>query len=658
MLPDVAYMAQVIGLAISIYVIFAYLIGAKTKNSKLLESAKGGVGAVALLTTTASLILIYSLWTSDFSVKYVASYTSTDLPIFYKISAFWAGNAGSLLLWQWMLTIYAAIIAYSKKHQLTKMTPYVVSVLMINVVFFFLMLTFASNPFERLVFPPAEGNGLNPMLQHPGMVFHPITLYLGYVGFAVPFAYAMAALYLRQVDDLWIKITRKWTVVAWLFLTLGNLYGGQWAYVELGWGGYWAWDPVENASFLPWLTGTAFLHSVMIQERKDMLKIWNVSLVIITYALTIFGTFLVRSGVLSSVHAFADSNMGIYFLMFLFMVIIGAIYLTMDRLSLLKEQAEFQSLLSKESSFLINNLLLVGCAFAVFWGTIFPLVSQMVTGTSVTVGIPFFNKVAGPILLAMLLVMGVCPLIAWQKSTLKNLRENFLWPLVIAVAITIALIVYGITKPWAVIGYLVCAFVLLTHLQEFYRGTKVRRKMTGEGFLTALSRLCLKNRRRYGGYIIHIGIVLMAIGIIGSNHYDLEVTRSVRAGDVIEVGDYQLTFNKLDARREGANEVVYADIDAIKNNNYVGKIIPEKIFYPTWHQPRTEVAIISTFKEDLYITLAGWDSDGTTALKVNINPLVKWIWTGGYVLIFGTVFALWPGRGTNLGPKYRYLLNK
>ncbi len=658
MLPDIGHVALGIALVISIYVIVAYLVGVKKNNQNLLESAKGGVGAVALLTTAASLILINGLVTSDFSIKYVAQYTSTDLPLFYKVAAFWAGNAGSLLLWLWILTSYAAIIAYSRRHQLAAMNPYVISVLMLNVIFFLIMLTFISNPFERLAFPPAEGNGLNPMLQHPGMVFHPLTLYMGYVGFAVPFAYAMAALYLRRVDDLWIRITRKWTVFAWLFLTLGNLYGGQWAYVELGWGGYWAWDPVENASFLPWLTGTAFLHSVMIQERKDMLKIWNVCLVIITYCLTIFGTFLVRSGVLSSVHSFSDSNLGFYFLVFLFMIIIGAVYLTLDRLKILQHDNEFQSLLSKESSFLINNLLLVGVAFAVFWGTIFPLVSEAVTGDKVTVGAPFFDKVAGPILLAMIFVMGICPLIAWQKSTLKNFTDNFLWPLVFSVGFTIGLFFYGITKPWAILGYLVCTFVLLTHLQEFYRGTMVRKKLTGENILQAFGRLCLKNRRRYGGYVIHIGIVLMAVGIIGSNQYDLEITRSVRSGDVIQVADYHLRFNKLDMRREGPNEVVFADIDVYRNGQYAGKLTPEKIFYPTWPQPRTEVAIMGSWREDLYITLAGWDTDGTTALVININPLVQWIWFGGYLLVIGTLFALWPGRGNDLGPKYQYLAEK
>ncbi|MGF7184037.1 cytochrome c-type biogenesis protein CcmF [Desulfitispora alkaliphila] len=658
MLPEIGSIALMIALAISIYVIVAYLIGANTKNNKLLESAKGGVGAVALLTGSASAILFYSLYTSDFSVQYVARYTSTDLPLFYKLAAFWAGNSGSLLLWQLILTIYAAVVAYSKKHHLAKMTPYVVSILMLNVVFFFFMLNFVDNPFTRIPNPPAEGNGLNPMLQHPGMVFHPLTLFLGYVGFAVPFAYAMAALYLRRVDDAWIKVTRRWTVFAWLFLTLGNLYGGQWAYVELGWGGYWAWDPVENASFMPWLTGTAFLHSVMIQERKDMLKIWNVGLIITTYCLTLFGTFLVRSGVLSSVHSFADSNIGVFFLFFLLLMLLGAIYNVLNRTDVLKQESEFQSVVSKESSFLINNLLLVGSAFAVFWGTIFPVVSEAATGVKITVGEPFFNQVNGPILLAMLLVMGICPLIAWQKSTLENLRNNFLLPMVTSLVIGIGLFFYGIQNLAALLSYIVCAFVLLTHAQEFYRGTKVRRKITGENHLLALIRLSLKNRRRYGGYIIHMGIIFMAIGIIGSNFYNVETTRSVRAGEQIEIADYTLNFNKLSSRREGANEVVFADIDVYRNGSYYTNLQPEKIFYPTWHQPRTEVAIKGTLREDLYIILAGWDQDGTTALTVHVNPLVQWLWIGGYVLVLGTLFALWPGRGSELGPKYTKALTE
>jgi cytochrome c-type biogenesis protein CcmF len=652
MLPDMGYIFLLLGLAISLYVIAAYLIGARTGNQRLLESAKGGAGAVCLLVTISSFILIYALMTSDFSVKYVARYTSTDLLTLYKFSAFWAGNEGSLLLWLWTIVGYGAVIAYSKRHQLTQMNPYVLSIVMFNAVFFFVMIIFVANPFERLPVAPSEGNGLNPMLQHPGMVVHPVTTYLGYVGFLIPFAYAMAALILRRVDDVWIKITRRWTVIAWLFLTLGNMYGGQWAYVELGWGGMWAWDPVENASFMPWLTGSAFLHSVMIQERKDMLKIWNISLIILTYGLTLFGTFLVRSGILSSIHAFADSNIGLYILMFLGVMMIGALYILLDRIDLLREQNEIQSFLSKESSFLINNLLLVGSTFAVFWGTVFPLVSEAVTQTKVTVGAPFYNQVVGPILLAMILVMAICPLIAWQRSSWKSLWDNFAIPLVLAIGLGLGLFFFGITKPWAVLSAIVISFAIITHLQEFVRGTLARSRLTGEGAITALRNLLGKNRRRYGGYIIHLGIFMLAAAMVGEGFYGEEKTTSVRAGEIIQIGQYDLLFNKLDAKREGPNEIVFADMSVYKGDEFLGKMYPEKIFYPTWDQPRTNVAVRGTLAEDLYIVLAGWDQDGTTALKIDINPLMMWAWIGMYTMILGTLFALWPGKGSDLGPKY------
>ena len=386
--------------------------------------------------------------------------------------------------------------------------------------FFFLILGFVAKPFLLLNEIPIEGKGLNPMLQNPGMIIHPVTLYLGYVGLAIPFAFAMAALILKNVDDFWIKMTRRWTIIAWLFLSLGNIFGGQWAYVELGWGGYWAWDPVENASFMPWLTATAFLHSVMIQERKNMLKIWNISLIIVSYALTLFGTFLVRSGVLTSVHAFANSNLGLYFLIFMGVAVIGALYVLMSRYSLLKRSAgEFNSYISKESSFLINNLLLVGAAFGVFWGTIFPLVSEAVRGTKVTVGLPFFNKVEAPILLSMMFVMAICPMLAWQRSTLKNLKEKLLNPSYPCCSWNDF---NGCSRNPKSMGsnWLWGYYSIINHtLLRVLSRCKSRRKMTKETPFIALYRLMVKNRRRYGGYIVHLGIAFIAMGIIGSQNY-------------------------------------------------------------------------------------------------------------------------------------------
>ena len=457
-----------VGFALAIYSFLIMTLGISTKNQKLVNSGKGGVIAILVCSSLAMIMLLYFLGTSHFEYKYVTDYTSSDLPVIYKLTALWAGNSGSLLLWTFFLTLYMVMITFSRKMKGNPMVPYIASILLANAIFFFFILGFVARPFELLSQVPAEGKGLNPMLQNPGMIIHPVTLYLGYVGLAVPFAFAMAALIMKNMDDFWIKMTRRWTIIAWLFLSLGNIFGGQWAYVELGWGGYWAWDPVENASFMPWLTATAFLHSVMIQERKNMLKVWNISLIVISYALTLFGTFLVRSGVLTSVHAFADSNLGLYFLIFMGVAVIGALYILMSRYNLIKRSAgEFQSYVSKESSFLINNLLLVGAAFAVFWGTIFPLVSEAVRGTKVTVGMPFFNKVEAPILLSMMFIMAVCPLLAWQKSSLKNLRKNFLIPAILAVIGMVLMVVLGIQKAWAVIGYgVIISYLPLTSLSS------------------------------------------------------------------------------------------------------------------------------------------------------------------------------------------------
>jgi len=649
-MADLGYISLVIGFVLSIYAIVGQLIGHRLNNRNLIRSARGAVLAVAILASVASLALIYLLITSDFSIKYVYDYTSTDLPLFYKFAALWAGNGGSLLLWLWVLAIYAAVVTYADK--IEELTPYVSSILLGNAVFFLFILSFVSNPFEKLPYKPAEGAGLNPMLQNFGMVMHPVTTYLGYVGFAIPFAFAMAALIIKNTDDRWIKITRKWTILAWMFLTLGNLYGAQWAYVELGWGGYWAWDPVENASFMPWLTGSAFLHSVMVQERKNMLKIWNVSLITITYLLTLFGTFLVRSGILTSVHAFGNSSLGTFFLIFTGLVFVGSFWLIFDRLHMLKETREFESYISKESSFLLNNLILVGIAFTTLFGTIYPLIGEIFTGVRPTVSIPYFNRVNAPLGLLMVLLMGICPLIAWRKSSAKNLRDNFLVPLAGAGVFAVIAFILGMRQLYALLAFTVVAFVVTATLSEFVKGTAVRMKMTGENPLVALGRLMIRNRRRYGGYIIHLGLIMLIIGVIGSHAYDRVAEKTVKFGETIQIGSYAVTYQHLAERKAGKNDVVYAEITATKDGKPLGTLRPEKVFYPTHPNPSTEVAIKGSLVEDLYIILAGWEKDGRATLKVLINPLVAWMWIGGYVMVAGTIFALWPGRGAEVGPKY------
>lgn len=639
--------ALYLGIAISVYSIIANIIGVRKNNYRLLESARGGVLSLVLVSCVASFLLLYNLATSQFQFKYVAAYTSENLPLIYKLTAFWAGNAGSLLLWLVLLCIYAGILVYSKERK-NPMMPYVSSIMLMNILFFFIVIVINANPFEMSDVIPADGKGLNPMLQHPGMILHPVTLYLGYVGLAVPFAFAIAALILKRMDAEWIKLTRRWTLVAWIFLTLGNIIGGWWAYLELGWGGYWAWDPVENASFLPWLTVSAFLHSVMIQERKGMLKTWNISLVILSYVLTIFGTFLVRSGVLTSVHAFADGNLGTYFLIFLIIMLALSLYVVLTRYQLIKKESNpIESYFSKESSFLLNNLILVAGAFAVFWGTMYPLISEAVLGTKINVGPPYFDKVMAPILLGLILLMAVCPLIAWNKATIQKFMKSVLWPLAAGILTAVILVAFGIRGTFAIIGLSSTVFMFATHMKEFIDGARARRKATNENYFKASFKLLTKNQRRYGGYIVHMGIALIAVGVISSNAYVLDTLQTVEVGESIEIGDYKLTFDGLTEHSKNGNGIVVAGLDTTYKGKNVGIIKAEKIFYETWPEPATEVAIRTNWKEDLYIVLSSWESKEKATFQVKVNPFVSWIWVGGFIMVIGTAIALIGGKTTS-----------
>ncbi|WP_332888666.1 heme lyase CcmF/NrfE family subunit [Salipaludibacillus keqinensis] len=641
-----------LALLLSIYAFIAFVLGIKKQDQRLIDSGKGATMGIFILASISMTLMFYLLGSSQLQFQYVYQYSSTDLPIIYKLAALWAGNAGSLLLWTFFLAMYSAMVAFSKKMKRNPMTPYIVSILMLNVIFFYLILSFVTQPFTLMDGIPPEGRGLNPMLQDPGMIFHPVTLYLGYVGLAVPFAFAIASLIVKNMDAFWIQMTRRWTIIAWGFLTLGNVIGGYWAYMELGWGGYWAWDPVENASFMPWLTVTAYLHSVMIQERKNMLKIWNLSLIILSYSLTLFGTFLVRSGVLTSVHAFGETNLGAYFLVFMAFMVLLSMYVLMSRYHLIKQDTgQFESFVSKESSFLVNNLIILGATFAVFWGTVFPLVSEAVTGTKVTVGVPFFNTVMSPILLALLFIMAICPLIAWQRSSLKNIRDNFLIPAIISLVIAGVVVAMGIRDAYPVIAFAIISFMVLTHLVEFIRGTKARRKVTKEAYPVALVRLMVRSRRRYGGYIVHLGIALIAFGIVGSN-FDIERMETLRIGESMEIDRYTLTYEALDQRSDGVNDVVYASLLLEQDGENLGYIQPERMFYLNWEEPSTEVAVRSTLREDLYVVLSAWEEDQRATFQVKVNPLVKWIWIGSYVLIIGAIFAIWGGRYGQVSPRY------
>ncbi len=639
---DIGYAALLIAFIIAIYSMVAFAVGRIKGYDELLASARKGTYAVAALTTLAAIALWYAFLTRDSSVKYVAEYSSRDLPLALTVSTFWAGQEGSLLLWAWLLGLFAAVVLYQNRNKHREIIPFVQTVLMGTAAFFLLILTVMSNPFSRLAVVPPDGNGLNPLLQNMGMYFHPPTTYLGYVGFAVPFAFAMAALVTGKVGDDWIRSTRRWTLFGWFFLSMGNLFGAQWAYVELGWGGFWAWDPVENASFLPWLTGTAYLHSVMIQQRRGMLKVWNFILIIGTFVLTIFGTFLTRSGVLASVHSFGQSNLGPFFLGFIALALIFSVGLLIDRLPYLKSENELDSFVSRESSFLLNNLILVGATFATLWGTIFPLISEAVRGVKITVSQPFFNQVNGPIFLILVLIMGICPLIGWRKASRENLLRNFLWPALGAAVFAAAAYALGIRDAYALLAFTLCAFVIAVILLETLRGIRARHRVYAEDYISALGKLVWHNKPRYGGYIIHLGIIMIALGIIGVYAMKVEVDQTVKPGEMINVGGFSLKFNGLREIPMQSYDSVQASLEVYSGGQKVGTIVPAKNFYEGQEQPTTEVAIRTTLLEDLYVILTGWDKDGTTSLKVMVNPLVVWIWIGGGVLLLGTLIAFWP----------------
>ena len=643
-MADIGYIALLLALVASIYSAVAFVFGVRGKRLALIESARNSLLAVFGLVSISVGILAYALLTHNFQIEYVASYTSRDLPLPYLLSALWAGNAGSLLFWAWFLSIFAAVVVLQKRDTGKRLVPYASVVIILTEAFFLILVLLVSNPFHKLPFVPAQGMGLNPLLENPGMIAHPPVLLAGYVGFTVPFAFAIAALLTRRFGDEWLIAVRRWTLLAWLLLGVGILIGAWWAYIELGWGGYWAWDPVENAGLMPWLVATAFLHSIMMQRRRGMLKVWNMVLIILTFSLVIFGTFLTRSGILSSVHTFSESALGPFFLVFVGIALFGSLGLLYYRGAELKGEAEMESFVSRESTFLLNNLLLVGAAFAIFLGTVFPMISEVVRGVKISVGPPFFNQVNAPIFLLVLFLAGICTLIGWRRASIKNLVRNFLWPLVIALILGAVLFILGIREWYALIAFPVCAFALFTILYEWFRGTRARHRMRAENYFKAFWGLIGANKPRYGGYIVHIAIILIAIGIVGSSLYDVEKEAVLTTGDSMAINNYVLTYDNIDYYETQSKVVVTATLSVYDNGEFIGKLVPEKYFHRTYSQPVTEVAIRSTLREDLYVILVGWNEDGTTVFKVLVNPLVNWIWIGGGVFLLGGLIAFWPNR--------------
>jgi cytochrome c-type biogenesis protein CcmF len=617
---------------------------------------RAGVACFAAV-LLAAVVLVTAAFQNDFTIAYIFHHSNRDLSAPYKFATLWSGQEGSLLFWSLLLAAYGFVLRLRYKTD-PRLFAYASVVLAAVQVFFLLLLNLAANPFGILEGPlRADGSGLNPLLQYPEMVIHPPMLYLGYVGFTVPFAFALGALIMKYPGEKWIHITRRWTMVTWIFLTCGVFLGAHWAYSVLGWGGYWGWDPVENASLMPWLVGTAFLHSVMMQEKRGMLKVWNMWLVFAAFWLAILGTFLTRSGIISSVHAFAQSSIGDWFAWFLGITFVVFLFFFIKNRSHLKSEHKLESLISRESSFLFNNLLLLLAFFTVLWGTWFPKISEWVQGNKVTVGAPFYNKVNIPVALLLLLLTAVGPLLAWRKTSLESLKRNFFWPTLGALAVAIFLIItpqswgsiFGM-RPWRDVTYLyslmtifLSALVIFTVVSEFYRGGRVISGHTGQGMFASIVQLGHRNTRRYGGYIVHFGVVLAMIGFAGSAfNQEKEADKGLNYGDQMTIGNYTLICRSYTDEEFPNYASEWAVLDVYKNGNKIDTLTPERRFYKASQQASTLPFIRSTFKEDLYVIFEGQNEKGWPIIKAHLNPMVIWIWIGAWVMVLGTGMALIP----------------
>jgi cytochrome c-type biogenesis protein CcmF len=642
--PELGRAALVVCFGLALYAVVAGFWGAHTRGRRLALSAQNALVAAFLSAAVAAGVLLVALITSDFSFTYVSAFTSRELPLTYKVTALWGGQEGSLLLWLLVLTGYGAAAVLLDRKAGRELIAWVVPVLGVVAAFFSMLVVFVASPFTTHA-APADGAGLNTSLQSPYMQAHPPLLYLGYVGLTVPFAFAMGALLSGRTDERWIVATRRWTLAAWMFLGIGQLLGAKWAYEEVGWGGYYAWDPVENAALMPWLAATAFLHSVMVQEKKGMLKVWNMLLVILAFSLSLFGTFLTRSGVLSSIHSFTEGSIGPWFLGFICFVVAGSLALLFRRLPLLRSKTRLESLVSREATFLYNNLLLVALCLTILWGVTFPILSEAVRGESVTVGRPYYDFFLRSFGLPLLLLMGIGPLVAWRRASLRSLGRTFLWPFAFALVTGGGLVAAGAGSSLpGLIAYTFSAFVIGTIVLEFARGTAARRALADEPVPKAFASLVARNRRRYGGYVVHAAIVLLAIGIAGSSAYDTSHTARLAPGQSLNVRNYTLVYRGLRSTRAQNAVETRATIDVYRGGDRIAVMHPGKNNYPVEQQVSNEVAIRSDWLtgEDLFLITEQVNPNGSIDFKAIINPLVNLIWLAGFVFLLGSVVTLWP----------------
>jgi cytochrome c-type biogenesis protein CcmF len=648
-MENLGSLAILLAFCVAIYATLASLVGRLKQKPFLIVSGARAVYSVWFLITVAAAVLVIGLLTGDFRLAYVAEHSNRAMPALYKFAAWWGGQEGSLLLWSWLLAGYSSVVAFTNRRKHRDFMPYVIAVLMTVQTFFLVLNNFVATPFKVLsmdgrIVAAADGNGLSPLLQYPAMAIHPPMLYLGYVGFTVPFAFAIGSLITRQAGDGWIFTTRRWTLVTWLFQSTGVLLGMAWAYHVLGWGGYWGWDPVENASLLPWLSGTAFLHSVMMQEKKGMMKVWNMVLISATFFLCILGTFLTRSGVVQSVHAFARSEIGKYFVTFMALGIAATVYLILERLDYLKSESQLESVVSRESSFLFNNLILLASCFAVLWGTLFPVISALASNNQISLDADWYNRLMVPIGLFLLFLTGVGPLFSWRRTSVESLRRNFQWPGAAAVVLVGALIAAGMRSYYALISFGFCLFVALTVFMEFYKGSRSIAAKTGMNPVRAAVELTHRNTRRYGGYLVHMGIVLMFIGFTGQA-FKLYEVKELNIGDTMKIGRYDLKMVNLEQDENQNYQWHRATVDVFKDGRELGLLRPEKRFYKASRQSTSEVGIRVRPNEDVYLNFGAMSDDNQRAvIQAYINPLVSWVWVGGLVLIGGTLVCLVPAK--------------
>jgi cytochrome c-type biogenesis protein CcmF len=666
MIADFGFGMLVVAFLTALYSAGAALFGALKNRPAWIDSARYGMLLTWPLITAGALSIIALLLTRHYEVAYVYDVTSDSMPTYLKITALWGGQAGSLVFWSWLMAAFASAVMLRKWNRDREFLPWVIVVCCVTLAFFLGLILFSENPFARIWITPTgqqlvsmmqpagaslasvpDGRGLNPLLRHPGMIIHPPMLYLGFVSFVIPYAFAVAALVTGRTDDRWIRITRRWTLVAWLFLSTGLFLGMRWAYDVLGWGGFWGWDPVEIAALMPWLSGTAFVHSVMIQEKRGMMKRWNLVLIILTYDLVIFGTFLTRSGVLSSVHAFAESSIGPAFFAFIGITFAISLGLLLYRWPDLKAEMQMTSLLSRESLFLVNNLLFMGILIVCFWGVVFPLISELVTGQKITVGPPFYTRATGPLWAGLLLLMGIAPLSAWAHSTVKTLGKAIWKPMIASVVVVVILVAGGMRSIWALVGFWLAALVVFVTLFEYARGAWARHNRAGENLPLALWRLMGRNRRRYGGYLIHLGVVFAALGIMGMQFFQTETQGSVAVGQAINLDGYTVTYRSLAVfdTQDGRN-VARAVVDVSKDGQFLAELHPRRDYFYESQQPMTIPGVRSTLNDDVYVILVDWQpisSEGAT-FKVYHNPLINELWIGALIFILGALFAGWPER--------------